>query len=222
MHRLTLLIARFGVSLVLASALFAQSALEADPEDWRKILPDEILGKWHRVPIPPSAGVKPEVQWKVDAENELLLCDGTGQHEWLRYDEELSDFILHVEWKAEARDGEYNGGIGVRMSPYGEIWHQAQTSLGGGYLFGVSFKEGRLQRVGLRQDMSENRLKPAGEWNVYEIRCEGPTISLWVNGATVSTWTGNEVLRGYIGLEAETYPIVFRNLQIKLLSEEEE
>ena len=71
--------------------------------------------------------------------------------------------------------------------------------------------------VNLRQKMSANRVKPAGEWNVYEIRAVGKQIALWVNGAVVNEFADCEVPRGYFGLEAEGYRVEFRNIQLKRL-----
>ena len=50
------------------------------------------------------------------------------------------------------------------------IWHQAQTSAGGGYSVGATRVGGKPGRVNLRDTMAENRVKPAGEWNVYATR----------------------------------------------------
>ncbi|MBE3135643.1 MAG: DUF1080 domain-containing protein, partial [Acidobacteria bacterium] len=74
---------------------------------------------------------------------------------------------------------------------------------------------GKPQRVNLREKMTENRVKPAGEWNVYEIRAAGKSLTLWVNGAVVNEYTECEVPRGFVGLEAEGYRIEFRNLRLK-------
>ena len=76
---------------------------------------------------------------------------------------------------------------------------------------------GGLEFVNLREQVSEDRLKPAGEWNYYVIRCQGDRITLSVNGAVVNTWEANEVRRGYIGLEAEGYEMRFRNLKLERL-----
>jgi hypothetical protein len=65
--------------------------------------------------------------------------------------------------------------------------------------------------------MTENRVKPPGEWNVYEIRVVGKNATLWVNGAVASELPGLEVPRGYFGVEAEGYRVEFRNLQLKPL-----
>ena len=97
------------------------------------------------------------------------------------------------------------------------VWHQAQTGPGGEYLFGNTLVGGTAQRVDLRDAMREHRVKTAGEWNTYEIRAVGRTVSLWVNGAVTSEFPDCEVPRGHIGLEAEGYRIEFRNLKVKRL-----
>lgn len=45
--------------------------------------------------------------------------------------------------------------------------------------------------------MGARNIKEPGEWNVYELRCDGITITLWVNGAVTSEFTQCEVLKGY-------------------------
>lgn len=212
---MSVLILAFVLSL---GAGAQQSALEADSSGWEDIMPPADLNGWIRVPWTGVEGIGPEIQWKV-ADGQLV-CAGDKGHEWLVMDRPLGDYILHVEWRFTPRGADetrYNSGIGVRLSHYGEIWHQAQTTLTGGYLLGDTVVDGGIQRVMLRQQMTENRVKPAGEWNVYEIRSQGDTLSLWVNGAVVSEWKGLVIRKGYVGLEAEGYEITFRNLKLKEL-----
>jgi len=42
-------------------------------------------------------------------------------------------------------------------------------------------------------------------------------LTLWVNGDVTTVWESLEVLKGYVGLEAEGYRIEFRNLRLKEL-----
>ncbi len=63
--------------------------------------------------------------------------------------------------------------------------------------------------------MKENRVKPAGEWNHYEISARGSRLTLAVNGAVVSELPNCGLRRGYIGLEAEHYEVTFRNLKLQ-------
>ena len=113
----------------LLLCLAAAAAMCAGPaSDGTDLLPDDNLTGWTRVPVPPINGVTGKLQWRVDPAQKVLICSGDGAHEWLRYDRELGDFVLDVEWRFTPRAGaKYNSGIEVRMSKYGEIWHQAQT-----------------------------------------------------------------------------------------------
>ena len=55
------------------------------------------------------------------------------------------------------------------------------------------------------------------EWNHYYIRAINGEVRLWVNGEEVSGGTGCEPARGYICLESEGSPIIFRKLRIRQL-----
>jgi hypothetical protein len=59
--------------------------------------------------------------------------------------------------------------------------------------------------------------KPVGEWNQYEITCKGDTVKLVVNGQHVNEGTSAEATKGKILLQSEGAPIVFRNVEIKML-----
>lgn len=200
-------------ALFPAAAAFAQTA--AGTID---LMPDAGLHGWTRIPIPPIDGLQPKMQWHVDPAQHALVCTGDGGHEWLRYDKQFGDFVLDVDWRFTPRapdEKRYNSGIGIRLSEYGEIWYQAQTGLSGGYLFGNNMVDGILEKFDLRKQMKENRVKPAGEWNHYEVRAEGPRLALAVNGEVVSELPNCGLRRGYIGLEAEHYEVTFRNLKLR-------
>ncbi len=201
------------------------SALESDPKGWVDLLSATEFQKWTRVAQGaggklPKGDVTSPSPWKLDAASQILLCEGDKSgHEMFRYGEEVGDFILHAEWRFTKLEGEpsYNSGIYVRTSADASTWFQAQTGPAGGYIFGAFPVAGKSQRVNLRDKMTENRVTPAGEWNVYEVRGVGKTLTLWVNGAVVIDYTEWEVPRGYVGLEAEGYRIEFRNLKLKKL-----
>ena len=210
-------LARVTCAAALGAFLLPHSVAAAD---WVDILPDANLTGWTRIPIPPVDGLKPKLQWRVDTAQKALICTGDGGHEWLRYDKEIGDFVLQVEWRFTPRTEEpkkYNSGVGVRLSKFGELWIQAQTGLAGGYLFGTNFSNGAIQSFNLSKQMKENRVKPAGEWNLYEVRAEGDRVTLSVNGMEVNEIGGIGLRRGYFALEAEGYEVTFRNLRLKLL-----
>ena len=205
----------YRVSLATVLLIAATGLLPAQSTD---ILPDESLKGWTRIPIPPADGVKPKLQWRVETSRRELICTGDGQHEWLRYDKLVGDFVFTVDWRfTPIGDVKYNSGVGVRLSKYGELWVQAQTTQAGGYLFGDNLVDGAIQGFNLSKEMKENRIKAPGEWNHYEIRAQGGRITLAVNGAVVSEVDGYALLRGYVGLEAEGHEIAFRNLKLQIL-----
>jgi hypothetical protein len=207
--------------LVLAgTACWAQSpsALESDSKGWTDIQPNAAFKGWTRLPFMVTTPMAAESQWKVDGKT--LICEGDKGHEWLRFDKEVANFIFHAEYrftKVEGKKG-YNSGIMARNSADGSIYFQAQAGEEGtGWLFGAWPIEGKSTRFNLRNEMKENRVKPAGEWNVYEVRAEGPKMSVWVNGGETTAKADIPILKGFVGLEAEGYRIEFRNLKLKEL-----
>jgi hypothetical protein len=198
------------------------SALEKDPSGWTDLLAASGPGLkgWTRGPIPPTGKLSPESQWTLNPTIGNLVCRGDGGHDWLRWDEEVGDAVFHVEWRFTPVEGKkgYNSGVFVRNSSDAAVWHQAQTGDGsGGFLFGDTPVGGKIQRINLSKELKDKRVKPAGEWNTFELTCRGKEISLWVNGAVTSVLADCEVPRGYVGLEAEGWRIEFRNVKLKKL-----
>jgi hypothetical protein len=210
-----------AVLFVLFSALLgAQKVPAHNTSGWVDIFPDASFHNWTRVAIPPEKPLDPISQWSVDEARRIIICEGNHGHEWLRYDRELGDLILHVEWRFTKREGltGYNSGVFIRNSLDGRVWHQAQIGAGNdGYLFGQTLLDGKLTAIVFSPKPEVNHIKPPGEWNTYEIRCQGPKITLQVNGQPSSEFAVPEVLKGYLGLEAEGFRIEFRNIKYKLL-----
>jgi hypothetical protein len=227
MHSLSmpaLFLMKLIVVLVAPSPDESKSALERDPAGWTDLLaqagPD--LKGWTRGPIPPGGSLGPKSQWSLDSTTGYLVCEGNGGHEWLRWDEPQGDAVFHVEWRFTRLEGKkgYNAGVYARNSPDAKTWHQAQTGdASGGYLFGdTPGPDGKLRRLDLSRDLKgKSRVKPAGEWNTFEITCHGQDMTLWVNGAVSNEWHECLVPKGHVGLEAEGWRIEFRNVKLKRL-----
>jgi hypothetical protein len=223
---------RRATSIMLAGALVAAfggsiqdtapSALEKDPSGWIDTLAatGTPLEGWTREPLPPGGKLNGESQWSLEKTTGHLVCQGDRGHEWLRFDQVLTDFVLHVEWRFTPISGKkgYNSGVYVRNSSDARMWHQAQCGdASGGYLFGESMFSYSVKPFNLRKERTRQMVKPAGQWNTYELTCKGRNVSLWVNGAVTNLWHGCEAPRGYVGLEAEGWRIEFRNVKVKLL-----
>jgi hypothetical protein len=182
------------------------------------LFPDNYADAWTRVAIPPDHPVSQIAQWHIDPTKRVIICDGNGGHEWLRFNKEFHNFTFHVKWRFTKLSGSpsYNSGVFFRNDENGTIWHQAQTALNGGYIFGWTIIDGKLTHFNELKNMTENRLNPPGKWNTYDIRCVADTCTLAVNGEVVNT-IHNDVRKGYIGLESEGYQIEFKNLIVKEL-----
>ena len=196
------------------------SALVSDPQGWIDVLPAPDLEGWIRVPVPPTAHLGRE-QWHVDPDKKLLICDGDGGHDMLLYDKEFTDHIFHLEFcytKVAGKTG-YNSGAYVRNWIDGTIWHQAQFGdAKDGFLFGQTVgPDEKKKSFNLSKQVTEQRVKPAGEWNTLEITARGKTLTLWVNGAVTCQFNECGADHGYLGLEGEGYRIEFRNLKVKEL-----
>ncbi len=206
--------------VVQAQGAETQSKLENDPQGWVDILPPADLKGWYRVPVPPTGQLGRE-QWHVDAEKKVLICDGDGGHDMLLFDKEIGDAIFHFEFcytKIEGKQG-YNSGAYVRNSKDGAIWHQAQFGdAKDGFLFGQTpGTNDQKKSFNLNQQVTDMRVKPAGEWNTLEVTAVGKVLTLWVNGAVTCQFEGCGRETGYLGLEGEGYRIEFRNLKVKVL-----
>ena len=70
---------------------------------------------------------------------------------------------------------------------------------------------------GQRSFPTENVSKGVGEWNHYYIRAVNGEIRLWVNGTEVSGGNNCSPASGFICLESEGSPIIFRNLRLRVL-----
>lgn len=203
--------------------LFTFYCSEKSTDEWIDITPGTDLEGWTRISIPPDQPLNEVEQWSADPETKTVRCNGTGGHEWLRYDgEEFGDCIFHVEFKYDKleNDAKYNSGFYVRNNADGTIWHQGQIGGGtGGFLFGVSPVNGENSYTNTSDQLTSSPVKPAGEWNTAEIRCEGSTLSMIVNDVPTVVWENLQVEKGYVGLEAEGYAIDFRNLKVKKLDD---
>jgi hypothetical protein len=209
-----------GLQLSAAETTPTKSALETDAQGWTDIQPAPGLKGWYRVSVPPN-GTLGRDQWHVDAASPVLICDGDGGHDMLLTEKEYGDAVFHFEFrytKVEGKTG-YNSGAYVRNSKDGAIWHQAQFGDGkDGFLFGETpTADGKKKFFSLAKQVTDPRVKPAGEWNTMEVTARGRTLTLWVNGAVTCQFNECAAEQGHLGLEGEGYRIEFRNLKVKEL-----
>lgn len=200
------------------------SDLERDPSGWTDLMPEADFAGWRRVVLPsdPPSDHNP---WSLSADGKTIVVKGQKVKEMLLHQAARGDGVFHVEWRfTGGKERAYNGGVYVRTSLEGNPWVQAQVAEGPkpprvGDLFSDVPDEaapGKLRRVETLSALPL-RARPPGEWNVFEVTCRGPRISLWVNGAVTAEWSDCPLARGHVGLQAELYDLEFRALRYKAL-----
>ena len=121
-----------------------------------------------------------------------MLQAGNG---WLRSQHHYKDFHLHVEWKALQAEG-YDAGIYLRAQQEGAPFPAE------GYQ--VNLLQGREGHISnLPGAETSGLIKPAGEWNSFDIRVIGDRVRLAINGKPAYEVGGMEISNGYIGLQVE-------------------
>lgn len=165
-----------------------------------------------------DADADPKDVWKV--QDGVLLCKGEPTA-FLRTKEQYSDYRLVLEWRWPEKPG--NSGVLLHMSGEEKIWPlcvEAQlmhTRAGDLVGMGCDFNENKAEKggpVSYTPRMNDSNEKEPGGWNTYEIVCKGNTIELTVNGQLQNRATGVSIRKGYIGLQSEGVPIMFRNIRL--------
>jgi hypothetical protein len=169
-----------------------------------------------------DADADPESVWRVL--DGAICCSGIPAG-FLRTKQEYSDFKLTLEWRWLEKPG--NSGVLLRMGGEEKIWPlcmeaQLMNARAGDLIgMGCDFNENKAQKGGpisYTPRMNESNEKEPGGWNTYEIICKGDTIEATVNGQLQNKATGVSLRKGYIGLQSEGVPIMFRNIKLTPLN----
>ena len=151
--------------------------------------------------------------WTVENEADVDVVEGClrlkGGHGWVRSDHRLRDFELHLEWKA-LKASNYDSGIFIRSSLAGKPFPESgyQINLLEGH-------EGNIPNV--IGAASRGLVKPAGEWNRFDLRVVGETAELQINGQAAWKASGLKQLDGWLGFQVEVPnggQFLFRNIEV--------
>jgi hypothetical protein len=134
----------------------------------------------------------------------LRLLGGTG---WLRTEKEYTDFVLEAEWRA--LEPQYDSGFFVRAGLEGKPWPNDvwQIDLSGRAL-------GALVKGNKTLLPAETPRMPLHQWVKFRIEVRGKKVTLDVDGERAWEFDGLDVVRGYIGIQAENKSFEFRNLRL--------
>jgi hypothetical protein len=209
--------------LLLVAAAWIASAIVPAPESYAPLFNGRDLTGWVNINCAPQT---------FTARDGLIYTTGKPICE-IRTERMYENFVLEVEWQHLKPEG--NAGVFVwadalpaRGQPFLRAvevqvldGRNSETHTSHGDVFaihGATLTPDRPHPRGwMRSLPSERRARPAGEWNHYRITCANGTIKLAVNGKEVSGGYDVSPRKGYIALEAEGSPAVFRNIRIREL-----
>jgi choline dehydrogenase-like flavoprotein len=146
-----------------------------------------------------------------------------------------TDFMLHCEWRlAQAND---NSGVFVCFPNPNSKGYNNTAYVAVHFGFEVQIDESGApdgadqHRTGAiygepNQAFNLQPALPVGQWNTYEIRVQGQTYTVQLNGVQVTQFNNPHADRGlpsspdapsFIGLQAHTGAVAFRNIQLEAL-----
>lgn len=203
------------------------SAQQALPK-WESLFNGKDLTGWIDVNTTPET-------WSV--KDGVLICHGK-KIGVMRSAKQYENFILHIEWKHMEPGGNsgvfaWSNGTVEKGSPFPkaveiqmlELSWPKLNRLQSGKPRPIEYVHGELWGIkglhttpdnprGERSSSIENRCKPHGEWNTYDVVCVDGVIKLSVNGKFVNGISKATQKKGYLCLESEGAEIHFRNIQI--------
>ncbi len=159
----------------------------------------------------------------------LVHCVGRPNG-YMRTLAEYSNYKLHVEWRwTEAPS---NSGVLLHASGADKVWPrciEAQLKAGSagdfvlightGITVGKKYQDDEKMYVSIPKKHGSNENSP-GEWNSYDICCQGDAIMIYVNGLLQNAGRKATDTEGWICLQSEGSPIEFRNIYIEPLEPE--
>ncbi|MGE5294694.1 MAG: DUF1080 domain-containing protein [Solirubrobacterales bacterium] len=218
---------------MLVSAAGCASHGNTKRSDWQALFNGQDLSGW-TVKCKPAD--RDKTFWRV--EDGCIVADSMGRPDhdyvWLVSDQEYSDFVLVLSFQAY-RDNPGNSGVQIRSryddqagwldgpqvdihppGPWrtGMIWDETRGS--GRWLY-PPVREGQwVNQLMANPDLVFYYEDQDPGWNLMEIRAVGPTISVVLNGISVTSYDGAGILndpihqergvgaRGHIALQIHT------------------
>lgn len=206
--------------------MFALSSLVlAQPHLGRDLFNGKDFEGWEFDII--SSKVEPAEIWTV--EDGMIVSVGRPLSV-LRTTEGFENYELTLEWRWPEGSAPGNSGVLLHATSPRErgVWPKsievqlAHGSAGDFWMIGESITvEGREplgRRIPNNGSLAE---RSPGEWNQLRVRCEGASVTVWINGTLVNHGHAATAVRGAICLQSEGADIHFRNLRILPLPAED-
>lgn len=180
---------------------------------WVRFIPDDK----------PDADKK----WMVDkvwsVSDAIIRCEGVPNG-YIQTTESYTNYKLHLEWRWPGKPT--NSGVLLHCDGIDKVWPKCieaqlmHENAGDFWLLSYSTIKVDGKQIGPKQyanakKMNQPNETPPGQWNSYDIICDGKTITLYVNGLLQNKGTDADPSSGPISLQSEGSPIEFRNIYIE-------
>lgn len=152
--------------------------------------------------------------------------EGNPRNEFLATTKSYRNFVLRLEYRLTGTEGFVNGGVqfrSIRIKQPPNEMSGYQADIGAGHS-GKLYDESRRRKF-LAEPAAGlvTRIEKPGDWNQYEIRCEGPKIELTLNGEKTVSYVEPDsgiAQNGVIALQIHgkcKAEIAFRNIVLEEL-----
>ncbi|MHC4225999.1 MAG: 3-keto-disaccharide hydrolase [Planctomycetota bacterium] len=171
-------------------------------------------------------------KWTVDKVRSIrdgvIRCQGVPNG-YIRTVESYANYKLHLEWRWPAKPT--NSGVLLHSAGIDKTWPKCveaqlmHENAGDFWLLSYSSIKADGKQVGPEQYANAKKKrpsneKPPGQWNSYDIVCDGKTVTLFVNGLLQNKGTEANPSYGPICLQSEGSPIEFRNIYLEPIKSE--
>lgn len=215
-------ISRRQLAAVLLIAMIGPGAALADESEAVVLFNGKDLAGWKAVLADEKA--KPEDVWSV--KDGVLACKGEPRG-YIRTEKgDFANYVLKLQWRFPPGTKGGNSGVLVHTSTPNAIgiWPKSleaqlnHLNAGDIWVIGETCEiENAAERVKGRRhlNLTDDSEKPIGEWNQYEITCQGDDLKIKVNGVLVNHVTKCSAAKGAICLQSEGAPIEFREITLQ-------
>ena len=184
-----------------------------DLEGWVRFIPDDKPDK--------------DKKWTVDkvwsVKDGVIRCEGIPNG-YIRTVDSYANYKLHLEWRWPEKPT--NSGVLLHREGIDKTWPRSveaqlmHENAGDFWLIDQTTIKVDGKQVGPKKFANAKKKhpsneKPLGQWNSYDIICDGKTISLFVNGLLQNQGTDSTLSSGPICLQSEGSPIEFRNIYLE-------
>ena len=172
---------------------------------------------------------KPDDQkkWTVDkvwsVRDGVIRCEGKPNG-YIRTTESYADYKLHLEWRWPEKPT--NSGVLLHTAGIDRVWPKCveaqlmHENAGDFWLLNHSTIIADGKQIGPKpyangKKKHPSNEKPVGQWNSYDIICDGGKVTLFVNDLLQNEGTQANPSYGPICLQSEGSPIEFRNIYLE-------